>query len=54
MNIKDVVFQEAMIALAKLRNSDLSRYVYRIDEIRRINPDKEVQTLKDCIRRAKI
>tara|TARA_R110002074_G_scaffold393530_1_gene580081 strand:- start:100 stop:366 length:267 start_codon:yes stop_codon:yes gene_type:complete len=52
--VNDAQYEEAMIALAKLRNSDLSRYVYRIDEIRRINPDKEVQTLKDCIRRAKI
>lgn len=47
--VNDFQYEQAMDTLTKLRNVDLRKHVYRIDELKRVNAPKEIETLKSCL-----
>lgn len=48
--VDDHKYNEAMEALSELRGGkDFRRYVYRIDELHRIDAEKELTTLCRCL-----
>jgi len=54
--IDDTQYERAMQALSSLRGGqqDFHRYVYRIDELKCIDVDKELTTLRRCLKRTKL
>ena len=51
--VDDHQYDRAMLVLDKLRNADHRKYVYRIDQVKRINAEKEISTLHRCTQLAK-
>ena len=51
--VNDQQYDRAMNTLAALRNVDCRKHVYRIDEVRRVNAEKEISTLNSCLRLTK-
>ena len=51
--VNDQQYDRAMNTLAELRNVDCRKHVYRIDEVRRVNAEKEISTLNSCLRLTK-
>ena len=45
----DEPYQQAMATLRDLRNKDLTRYEYRNDELRVVDPRRELTALCECI-----
>ena len=53
--IDDSQYERAMNTLSELRGStrDFRRYVYRLDELKKIDAEKEITTLHRCLDLAK-
>ena len=47
--VDDDEYNQAMGWLAQLRGQDFYRQVYRLDELRNIDADRELQTLFRCL-----
>lgn len=45
----DELYERAMAELKRLRNKDLTRHEYRVDELKVVDPNRELTALCECI-----